>query len=72
MNAHTAAALRDKTDRFTVICASALPPDDVRRMGMLPAADLGEAIAMARRGVPADAELLVIPQGGLALPVLSA
>jgi lactate racemase len=72
MNAHTAVALREKTRACTVLCVSALPDAAVRRMGMLPAATLSEAVTQVETLLPGFAEALVIPHGSLALPTLSA
>ncbi len=47
MNAHTAGSLREKTARYTIILVSSLDPAIVQRMGMIPAADLEEALSLA-------------------------
>ena len=39
-------------------------------MGMTPAADLQQALELARPMLPADFGAYLIPQGGLVLPVL--
>jgi nickel-dependent lactate racemase len=68
VNGQTAWALLTKTERFKVIMVSKLPPEQVRKMRMIPAASLDEALAEVG---PADSGYL-LPRGAAFLPILSA
>lgn len=68
MNAHTALAVLEKSDRFRIIMVSALDDEAVRRMGMEPAADLSHALALAADGMPARPSVSVMENGALLVP----
>lgn len=70
INGQTAYSALLKAQRFSVILVSALPPEEVATMGMLPARTLDEAMGKAAELLPADYTAYVIPQGGTVLPVL--
>lgn len=70
INGQTAYSLMLKAQRFRVILVSALPPEEVKTMGMTPAKSLTEAIEKAEQLLPADYKAFVIPEGGTVLPVL--
>ena len=70
INGQTAYSTLQKTKRFNVILISELPPEEVKVMGMTPAASLGEALELAEKLLPADYSVYVIPAGGAVLPVL--
>jgi nickel-dependent lactate racemase len=70
INGQTAYAILFKAQRFRVILVSALPPEEVATMGMMPARTLDEAMSMASGLLPTDYTAYIIPQGGTVLPVL--
>ncbi|GAM11742.1 hypothetical protein OR1_04059 [Geobacter sp. OR-1] len=70
INGQTAYSLLWKAQRFRVILVSALPPEEVRTMGMTPARSLVEAMTIAEGMLPDDFTAYVIPEGGTVLPVL--
>jgi len=65
INGQTAWGIRWKSERYRVHLVSALPPDHVRRMGMIPRASLEEAL-----GSSAGGPGYIIPNGLGTLPVL--
>jgi nickel-dependent lactate racemase len=67
VNGQTAWSLLTKTERFRVQLVSALPDEEVRRMRMLPARSIEEALAR----VEGDAEGYVMPRGAAFMPVVS-
>jgi nickel-dependent lactate racemase len=67
VNGQTAWSLLTKAERFRVQLVSALPDEDVRRMRMLPARSIEEALAR----VEGDAEGYVMPRGAAFMPVVS-
>ena len=71
INGQTAYSLRDKALRFRIILVSALPAEEVRTMGLIPAKDLDEALVLAVELLPADYTAYVIPDGGTVLPIVS-
>lgn len=71
INGQTAYSTLQKTKRFNVILISELPPEEVKCMGMTPAASLDEALGLAEKILPADYSAYVIPEGGAVLPVLT-
>ncbi len=64
VNGQTAWALLTKTERFRVILVSELDPDQVRKMKMIPAKSLEEALQQAP-----EVEGYLMPQGATWLPV---
>ena len=68
INGQTAHATLDKARRYRVILVSALSAGQTARMGMEKAAGLQEALDMAYAGLPAEADIVVIPDGGMVLP----
>lgn len=70
INGQTAYSLMMKARRFRTILVSALPPEEVETMGMIPARTLDEAMGKAEGMLPADYRAYVIPEGGTVLPVL--
>jgi nickel-dependent lactate racemase len=68
MNAHTAVALQEKTSRFGVILVSGLDGAIVRRMGMIPAATLQEAVDIAAGRLRGTPEVLILENGALMVP----
>ncbi len=71
INGQTAYSTLLKTRRNRVILVSEFGEEETREMGMEKAADLDEALAMARRELPPDARTVVIPDGGTVLPVIA-
>ena len=69
INGQTAYSLLAKAQQYRIILVSALPPEEVRTMGLLPAKDLDAALARAKELLPADYAAYVIPDGGTVLPV---
>lgn len=66
VNGQTAWALLTKTERFRVHVVTKLPDDDARRMRMIPARSLEEALA----NVSSDAKGYIMPRGAALLPML--
>lgn len=71
INGQTAYSLLAKAQKFRIILVSALPPEEVRTMGLTPARDLDEAMQLAAAMLPEDYTAYVIPDGGTVLPVVS-
>ncbi|WP_223907352.1 nickel-dependent lactate racemase [Geobacter sp. AOG1] len=71
INGQTAYSTLYKAQRYRVILVSGLPPEEVRSMGMTPAASLDEALVKAETMLPQDYTAYVIPQGGTVLPVIN-
>jgi len=65
INGQTAWGIRWKSERYRVHLVSALPPDQVRRMGMIPHASLDEAL-----GASGPGRGYLLPFGLGTLPVL--
>jgi len=70
INGQTAYSLLAKAQKFRIILVSALPSEEVRTMGLIPAKSLDEAMALAQQMLPVDYSAYVIPDGGTVLPVL--
>jgi nickel-dependent lactate racemase len=70
INGQTAYATLSKTRIWRVILVSGFSREQTARMGMEKAVDLDEAVRMAYERLPADAAVVVIPDGGTVLPVL--
>ncbi len=66
VNGQTAWSLLTKTERFRVHLVSKLAATDVRRMGMVPANTLDEALAQIDSGMPG----YIMPRGPALLPVM--
>lgn len=69
INGQTAYSLLQKALRFRIILVSALPPEEVRTMRMIPAATLDQGLKLAEGMLPEDFRAYVIPDGGTVLPV---
>ncbi len=67
VNGQTAWTLLTKTERFRVHLVTKLPDEEVRRMRMIPARSLEEALA----SVSPDAKGYIMPRGAALLPVLT-
>ena len=65
VNGQTAWSLLVKAERFRVHLVSELADEDVKRMRMIPARSIDEAVAQASR----DAEGYIMPRGASLLPV---
>ena len=65
VNGQTAWALLTKAERFRVCLVSELPPDDVRRMRMVPVRTIEEALEQARNG-----DGFIMPRGAAVLPLI--
>jgi nickel-dependent lactate racemase len=70
INGQTAYATLAKARTWRLILVSGFSAEQTARMGMEKAADLDEALRMAYERLPADAELVIIPDGGTVLPVI--
>src|SRR6266581_2318875 len=66
VNGQTAWALLSKTERFRVLMITKLADDDVRRMRMIPAGSLEEALA----NISSRARGHIMPRGAAVLPVI--
>jgi nickel-dependent lactate racemase len=64
MNAQTAYSLFSKTQRATIILVSALPPEAVKKMGMVPAPSFQAALRTAKDKLGEDFSTDIIPSGG--------
>ncbi len=69
INGQTAHAVLAKARRFRVILISELSAPEIQRMGMEKAADLQSALDRVLPGLKKNAEIVVIPDGGVVLPV---
>ena len=67
VNGQTAWALLTKAERFRVCLVSELPPDDVRRMRMVPVRTISEALEQAGSGTG-----FIMPRGAAVLPRIEA
>jgi nickel-dependent lactate racemase len=65
VNGQTAWALLTKGERFRVCLVSELPPDDVRRMRMVPVRTIEEALEHAGSG-----DGFIMPRGAAVLPLI--
>ncbi len=70
INGQTAHAVLSKARRFRVILISELSAAETERMGMEKAADLQSALDLVLPELEPDAEIVVIPDGGVVLPML--
>lgn len=68
INGQTAHATLVKARRFRVILVSEFSEEQTRTMGMEKATSLSDALDMAKRDLPAEPEIVVIPDGGTVLP----
>jgi nickel-dependent lactate racemase len=66
VNGQTAWALMTKTETFRVHIITALSDDETRRMKMLPAASIEEALSH----IPSTAKGYIMPRGAAALPTI--
>jgi nickel-dependent lactate racemase len=71
INGQTAYATLYKARTWRVILISTFSQEQTARMGMEKAADLDQALQMAYERLPADPEIVVIPDGGTVLPVIA-
>ena len=70
INGQTAYSLLQKAQRFRIVLVSNLPPAEVAAIGLIPAANMEEAMEKAKELLPADFRTYVIPEGGVVLPVV--
>jgi nickel-dependent lactate racemase len=70
MNAHTALAMREKAKRHRIIFVSMLRESDVTAMGMEAAPSLEAAVSMMRSTLPARADVALLENGSLTVPLL--
>lgn len=70
INGQTAHAVLSRARRFRIIMLSELTAEQIATMGMEKAADLPQALNMARMTLPKNARSVVIPNGGVVLPVI--
>ena len=71
INGQTAHATLTKARTWRVILVSGFSRGQTERMGMIKADDLDAALQMAYEHLPANPEVVVIPDGGSVLPVVS-
>lgn len=62
--------MRTFTQNMKIYMISSLPDEDVRMIGMIPVHSAEEAWELARQDHPDCRELMVLPCGGLAYPIL--
>jgi nickel-dependent lactate racemase len=70
INGQTAYATLCKARTWRIILVSTLGREATERMGMEKAANLDQALKMAYEHLPADPDIVVIPDGGTVLPVI--
>jgi len=70
INGQTAYSTLLKAKRAKIILLSALPPDEVRQMSMVPAEDMEEALSLARTFLSDNPSCYIIPEAGSTLPGL--
>ena len=71
INGQTAWSTLSKARAWRVILVSELTDEQTEKMGMEKAATLDEALQMAYNQLPENPEIVVIPDGGTILPVIS-
>ncbi len=73
LNGQTALALKSKTERARIILISSLPAELVRRTGLIPARDFGQAWSLLAGSLPANRQVkgYVIPDAAYYLPISS-
>ncbi len=71
INGQTAHAVLSKARRFRVILISELTAEQTEKMGMEKAADLQSALDLVLPELDEDRDIVVIPDGGMVLPVLT-
>lgn len=69
INGHTALAVKSKSEQARIILVSELDGATVRRTGMIPAATLDEAWALAQPELPAAATGYIMPRAAKYLPL---
>ena len=69
INGQTAYATLMKAQKYRVILVSEFSPMQTEAMGMEKAANLDEALRLARKGLPESPVAMVIPDGGTVLPL---
>ena len=69
INGQTAYSMLQKAQRFRIILVSRFPVQQVKEMGMLPAATLDEAMALAAGMLRPDWRAYLMPEAGSVLPV---
>jgi len=70
INGQTAYATLYKARTWRIILVSSLSGEQTERMGMEKADDLDQALQMAYERLPTDPQVVVIPDGGMVLPVI--
>ncbi|MDX2495143.1 MAG: nickel-dependent lactate racemase [Desulfuromusa sp.] len=70
INGQTAHATLSKARRFRVILISEFTAEQTRKMGMEKAIDLDSALELVLSDLDKNAEIVVIPDGGMVLPVI--
>lgn len=70
INGQTAHATLSKARRFRVILVSEFTADQTQKMGMEKAIDLGSALDLVLPDLDRKAKVVVIPDGGMVLPVI--
>jgi nickel-dependent lactate racemase len=68
INGQTAYSLLAKAQKFRIVLVSSLPAAEVRTMGLTPAKNLDEAMALVTDMLPENYTAYVIPDGGTVLP----
>ncbi|MBW2452504.1 MAG: nickel-dependent lactate racemase [Deltaproteobacteria bacterium] len=71
INGQTAFATLLKARSWRIILVSSFTREQTERMGMEKASDLNEALMMAKKKLPRQPDIVVIPEGGIILPELT-
>jgi nickel-dependent lactate racemase len=70
INGQTAYSTLIKAKKAKIILISALPPQEVRQMSLIPAEDTEQALSLARSFLGDNPSCYIIPEAGSTLPVL--
>jgi nickel-dependent lactate racemase len=71
LGGHKAAAIAAVLKRAAVYLVSGMPAEAVRRCGLVPFDDAGQAIHAAFSRAGDDAQVIVMPEGGSVLPTVA-
>ncbi len=71
INGQTAHATLSKARKFRVLLVSEFSAQQTRAMGMEKVADLAAAVERVRPDLPVGAKVVVIPDGGMVLPMVA-
>lgn len=70
INGQTAYSVLQKSQRFRIILVSKFSAEQVKKMGLIPASDLNEALDLAEKMLPYNWCCYLMPQAGSVLPMV--